>query len=132
MEKEGLYFNRTLDGGLEEIRERVEASFKEVGFGVLTEIKMHEKFKEKLNVDFPPYVILGICNPKFAYEAVQQEENIGIFLPCKVVLMEKSGNKVEVLVLDPGAPMRIMNNEKLNSLAKDVSQILEGALNKVW
>lgn len=131
MEKAGLYFNRMLDGGIDEIRVRVESSFKEVGFGVVTEIQMHEKFKEKLNVDFPKYIILGICNPKFAFEAVQLEENIGVFLPCKVVLKEKPGNKVEVLVLDPGAPMQIMNNNKLNELAKNVSQLLEGALNGV-
>lgn len=131
MSSNEFYFKKSVKGDLEDIRSKVESSFKNVGFGVLTEIRMHEKFKEKLNVDFPPYIILGICNPKFAYEAVQQEENIGVFLPCKVVLKQKSENEIEILVLDPSAPMKLMRNELLDNLAEDVSKILNEALTTV-
>lgn len=125
---ENFYYKKVLTGKLEEVRNLVETSFKKEGFGVITEIKMHEKFKEKLNVDFPPYIILGICNPEFAYEAVKQEENIGVFLPCKIVLKQKPEDMVEVIVLNPHAPMQLLNNESLNELTQSVSEILERAM----
>jgi uncharacterized protein (DUF302 family) len=131
MNSNEFYFKKSVTGNFEEVRSKVELTFKEVGFGVLSEIRMHEKFKEKLNIDFPPYVILGICNPKFAYESVQLEENIGVFLPCKIVLKQKPDNTVQVLVLDPAAPMQMLNNDKLDTIAKQVSEILKSALDKV-
>ena len=122
-----LYFKRTIEGDLSTVRERVESALKEVGFGVLTEIDIQAKLDEKLGVKMPPYTVLGVCNPKFANEAIQAEENIGIFLPCKVLLKQPLEGQVDVIVLNPAAPMQVMQNEKLNAIAKEVTEILQQA-----
>ncbi len=120
-----LFFKRTVDGNLPTVREQVEKALKEVGFGVLTEIDMQAKLEEKLGVKMPPYTVLGVCSPKFANEAIQVEENIGIFLPCKVLLKQSGDGKIDVLVLNPAAPMQMMKNEKLNAIASEVTALLK-------
>lgn len=122
---------KMLNKPMAEARISVESVMKDIGFGVLTEIDMQAKLAEKLGVKIKPYTILGVCNPKFAYEAMQMEENIGVFLPCKVLLKQINESKTEVLVLKPEAVMQILNNEKLNSLSHDVARLLEGAIEKL-
>lgn len=128
MKNNGIVQNKILNQNMVEARNSVETAMKEVGFGVLTEIDMQAKLAEKLGVEIKPYTILGICNPKFAYEALQIEENIGVFLPCKVVIKQIDESTTEVLVLNPEAPMQILNNEKLNAISHDVTQLLEKAV----
>lgn len=123
-----LYFSKILEGSISDVRPKVEAGLKEVGFGVLTEIDMKAKLAEKIGADIKPYTILGVCNPKFAHEALKADENIGVFLPCKVVLKEVGRNKTEVLVLNPEAPMKLLKNEALNRIADEVTQLLKGAV----
>jgi uncharacterized protein (DUF302 family) len=126
-----LYFSKTLQGSILDVRPKIEAELKEVGFGVLTEIDMKAKLAEKVGADIKPYTLLGVCNPKFAHEALKADENIGVFLPCKVVLKEVDSNKTEVLVLNPEAPMKLLNNEKLNQLAEEVTQLLRSAVARI-
>lgn len=131
MNTNDLYFSKTLNGSISNVRPRVEAELKEIGFGVLTEIDMKAKLAEKIGADIKPYTLLGVCNPKFAFEALKAEENIGVFLPCKVVLKEVESNKTEVLVLNPEAPMKLLNNARLNQLADEVTRLLKDAVSKI-
>ena len=78
--------------------EKVITELKKEGFGIITEINMKETFKKKINVDFRKYIILGACNPRFAYEALLQEDKLGVFLPCNVVVQEHESGEVEISI----------------------------------
>src|SRR5210317_1261734 len=94
------HITTTLEGDFKEILEKVVDNLKDVGFGVITEIDMKEKLKEKLDIDYKRYVILGACNPGFAYEAIQMEEEIGVLLPCNVVIIDKENGWVQIAAID--------------------------------
>jgi uncharacterized protein (DUF302 family) len=79
------------------------------GFGILTRIDVKEKFKEKLGIDFPHYVILGACNPPYAHQAIQAEEDIGLILPCNVVIYEREGKTI-LGIIKPSAAMGMIEN----------------------
>jgi uncharacterized protein (DUF302 family) len=119
------YFEKTLNCSFEEAAIRVTEALKKEGFGVLTEINLHEKLKEKLGVDFRNYRILGACNPAFAYKALQEEDKIGTMLPCSVIVQQISETQTEVAAVDPVASMQSVKNEKLAAIAIEVQQILK-------
>jgi uncharacterized protein (DUF302 family) len=119
------YFSKKVKGAFEEIVEKVTASLKSEGFGVLTEIDVKETLKKKLDVDFHKYRILGACNPLFAYKALQAEDKIGIMLPCNVIVQEKVEGEVEVAAVDPVASMKAVDNPDLSSIAKQVQEKLQ-------
>ncbi len=109
---------REFDGvSMEQAEERITASLKEVGFGILTEIDVKATFKKKIDKDFRPYKILGACNPNLAFEALGAEESIGLLLPCNVVVAEdeKSGKTV-VTIINPAA---MLDAVELDASAKD-------------
>ncbi|MBN1952119.1 MAG: DUF302 domain-containing protein [Bacteroidales bacterium] len=122
------YFTRQLKLPLDECRARVEKELPAYGFGIVSEIAMHEKFKGKLNVDYRPYLILGACSPKHAYEAVQSEEHIGLMLPCNIVLQEKTPGQTQVSVVDPVASMMAIENPALASTAGEIREKLKDFL----
>jgi uncharacterized protein (DUF302 family) len=99
--------------------EQVTESLRKEGFGVLTTIDIQKKFKEKLGIDFQKYVILGACNPANARRAIEAEENIGLMLPCNVIVYEKD-NKVFVAAIKPTAAMSMIDNEPLKKVAAEV------------
>jgi uncharacterized protein (DUF302 family) len=107
---------------------KITEALKEVGFGVLTEIDIHEKLKEKLDVDFRKYKILGACNPAKAYEALQAEDKIGTLLPCSVIVQELDNGKTEVAAVDPRASMQAVDNPALASLAGEIRDKLQTAI----
>ncbi len=109
---------------------RVIAELKNEGFGVLTEIDVKETLKQKLEVDFRRYKILGACHPPSAYQALQVEEHIGAMLPCNVVVQEKADG-VEVAAVDPVASMAGVKNDRLASIAGEVRQKLQKVINNV-
>jgi len=119
------YFSKTISTSFDEALKRVTEALKTEGFGILTEIRMHEKLKEKLGVDFKKYTILGACNPAFAYKAVQIEDKIGTMLPCNVLVMEQGNNKIEVAIINPVASMQAILNHDLDEVAQMVSQKLK-------
>lgn len=124
MEKSQYGFKKTLKMSCDEAFERVTQALKEEGFGILTQIDVKDTLKKKLNVDFRKYVILGACNPPFAYQALQAETEIGLLLPCNVVVYEDdSGNSV-VSAIDPKAAMGMIDNPKLKEIAAQVSEKL--------
>lgn len=109
------------------IKKTTEA-LKQEGFGVLTEIDIHEKLKEKIGVDFRKYKILGACNPPLAYKALQKEDKIGTMLPCNVIVQQLEDNKVEIAAVDPMAAMQAVENKELIEVAKAVKEKLEKAI----
>lgn len=113
------YFSKTLHITFDEAIARTTEELKKEGFGILTEIDVQEAMKEKLEVEFPPYKILGACNPPFAYQALQVEDKIGTMLPCNVIVQEVAGG-VEVSAVDPAASMVAVNNPKLADIATQV------------
>jgi uncharacterized protein (DUF302 family) len=105
--------------------EDVTDALKEAGFGVLTTIDVKETLHKKLGVAFPRYTILGACNPRMAYQALQQEPRIGTMLPCNVIVREIEDNHVEVAAVDPVASMQAVGNPELASIAQEVRSMLE-------
>jgi len=122
------YFNKTLDLPLEEAIERVTEELKKEGFGVLTEIDVQETLKKKLEVDFRPYRILGACNPPFAHQALQAEKNIGLMLPCNVIVQDAGEGKTEVTAIDPLVAMSHVDNPDLEPVAKEVRSKLQSVI----
>ena len=107
--------------------DKVTDALKAEGFGVLATINVQETLKQKLGVDLGDYVILGACNPQLAYQALQTEQEIGLLLPCNVIVYT-SGDKTRVSVLDPQQALGIANNESLSSIAEEAKGRLERAL----
>lgn len=118
------YIDKTVDLPFDQVIEKVTMALKEEGFGVLTHIDIRETLKKKLDVDFRPYVILGACNPHFAYQALQSEDKIGTMLPCNVIVQQQE-DQVEVSAVDPIASMQAVENEALGELATQVRAKLE-------
>jgi len=125
--KIGYGFSRALDLPFEETIERVKETLKAEGFGVLSEINIKEKMKEKLGVEFRDYVILGACNPPIAYQALQEELALGLLLPCNVVVYEENGQSV-VAAIDAVRMMSIVGNPKLDAAATAVNEKLARAI----
>ncbi|MBL7972193.1 MAG: DUF302 domain-containing protein [Prolixibacteraceae bacterium] len=119
------YISKKIDATFEQAIDRVKESLENEGFGVLSEINIHDKLKEKLNVDFKRYTILGACNPAYAYKALQHEDKIGTMLPCNVIVQELGKNEVEVAAIDPVASMMAIENPKLAKLAGEIKKKLE-------
>lgn len=114
------YFSKTLDLSFDEAVVKVSEELKKAGFGILTEIDVKETMKAKLNVDFRKYMILGACNPSFAYEALQTEDKIGLMMPCNVIVQETTDGQIEVAAVDPVASMSAVANPKLRDVAGEV------------
>lgn len=108
----------------EQAVERVTEELKKEGFGVLTTIDVKETMKKKLDVDFKKYVILGACNPPFAFKALQAEEEIGLLLPCNVIVYEKNGSSA-VAIFDPMVMTQIIENETIKPIAEEVRSRLQ-------
>lgn len=115
---------RELEVTMEEALERTRASLQREGFGLLFEIDLDEKFKEKLGVNFQRYVILGACNPGIAYAALQEEIGLGLLLPCNVIVYEDGGKSV-VAAIDAKRMMAVTGNDKLVGAAAKVDEMLE-------
>ncbi len=114
---------KELNVSYEEAIERVKEELSKKGFGVLTQIDVQSTLKKKLDIDFNKYIILGACNPNLAHQALQCEEEIGLLLPCNVIVYEKE-QKVYVSAIDPYTSMSFINNETLHLIAKQVREKL--------
>mgnify|MGYP000392128640 CR=1 FL=1 len=116
---------------LDSLRSKVEAELKKEGFGVLTEIDVQATMKKKLDKDYPPYLILGACNPVFADKVIQAEPHIGALLPCNVTLRELGEGSFEVSIMDPAAAMSAVKNDAIEPLAGEVREKLMRALEAI-
>lgn len=119
-ELEGIDFDQAL--------ERTIAELKKEGFGVLTDIDVKDTFKKKLEVDFRRYRILGACNPKLAKQAIDREDQIGLLLPCNVVVQESEEGRVVVSIADPLAMFRLVDNADITPVAREAGERLRRAL----
>ena len=125
------YFNKTVNGTIEDVIDKVTQRLKEEGFGILTEIDVTETLKKKLDVDFKKYRILGACNPPYAHKALQAEDKIGTMLPCNVIVQEIEAGTIEVAAVNPMASMQAVENEKLNEVANEITAMLENVIEKL-
>ena len=123
--------SRELDLAYDEVVTRITAALKEVGFGVLTEIDVKATLKKKLDVDFRRYVILGACNPPFAHQALSAELEIGLLLPCNVIVYETEKGGSVVAVLNPMVAMGVVGNPVLDELAEAVTAKLKNAIDSL-
>ncbi len=118
------YFSKTIDMPFAEAVTHVTKALAAKGFGVLTTIDVSATMQAKLGVDFPPYTILGACNPQLALRALQAENKIGTMLPCNVVVRQDASGKVEVAAVDPVASMSAVDNPGLGDVANGVRALL--------
>ena len=123
-------FSRTVSLPYEQAIEKVTEELKKEGFGVLTTIDVQDTLKKKLDVDFNKYVILGACNPPFAHKALVAEEQIGLLLPCNVIVYEKNGSTI-VAAFDPMTMATLVENEALKSIAEEVTARLRRVINSL-
>lgn len=123
-----LNLKRTVSGSLPEVQEHITAALQKEGFGILTRIDLHQKFKEKLGKDVAPVVILGACNPKLAYEAYAVNSDVAALLPCNVVLRELSPGQISVEIAKPSSIMESLGEPALVSMAAQADTLLEHAL----
>jgi uncharacterized protein (DUF302 family) len=123
-------FSKTLDIPFEQALEKVTAELKKEGFGVLTSIDVKETLKQKINIDFKKYTILGACNPLIAHKALQEEEELGLLLPCNVIVYEKD-NKTNISFFDPMVMTWVIDNDNMKPIAGEVKEKLQKVLESV-
>lgn len=132
MEKVKEYaFSAVLDTSYGDAVSRVTNALKEEGFGVLTEIDVKATLKKKLDVDFRKYVILGACNPPYAHKTLQADLDVGLLLPCNVIVYETDDRRAYVSALNPISALEIIKNDQIRKIAKEVSAKLKRVIEKV-
>ncbi len=124
-------FSTVLDTSYEDAVSKVTNALKKEGFGVLTEIDVKSTLKKKLDVDFRKYVILGACNPPYAYRTLQTDLDVGLLLPCNVIVYETDDKKVYVSAINPVAALEVIKSEPLKKIAMEVSEKLKKVIEKV-
>ncbi len=124
------YNNKTVNTDIEKATELIKAELQKEGFGIVTQFDVNKALKEKLDIDFRPYRILGACNPPFALKSINSEDKIGTLLPCNVMLQEENG-KTEIAIINPVAMMQSVDNEEMLKIAKEIAEKLNKALSKV-
>ena len=124
-------FARVLNISFEEALIKVQKALKEEGFGVLMTIDVQSTLKKKLDVDFRRYVILGACNPPYAFQALQADLDVGLLLPCNVIIYETDDNKVYVSTMNPVSVLGVIQNQELRTIADGVSVKLKKVIENV-
>jgi len=122
------YFNKVLDDDFDSVINKTTEALKEEGFGVITEIDIKKTMKEKLDIDYRNYKILGACNPKFAHQALLKEDKVGTMLPCNVIVQSTDNGQVEVAAVNPLESMKSIKNESLEEIASVVTHKLRSVI----
>ena len=122
-------FRTTLNVSYKEAIEKITAALKEEGFGVLTEIDVKATLKKKLDADFRRYIILGACNPNLAYQALQNELEIGLLLPCNVIVYETDEGQSTVAIVDPLSMLGVVERAALDPIANEARRRLQRVIN---
>ncbi len=122
------HFSKTISSDFEKAINDVTDALAAKGFGIMTTIDVSATLKKKLDADFPPYTILGSCNPQYAYKALQAENKIGTMLPCNVVVQQLADGQIEVSAVDPAASMQAIDNADLAAIAGDVRDMLKDVI----
>jgi uncharacterized protein (DUF302 family) len=130
--KKNIYgFSKVVSYDYEQAINKITEELKNEGFGILTEVDVKEILKKKIDVDFKPYKILGACNPPFAYKALQEEEQIGLMLPCNVIVYVNDESKTVVAAIDPIASMQAIDNQNLSKVANQIKNKLKSVIERV-
>ena len=124
-------FRKQIDGNFEDVVSRVVEALKSQGFGVLSDIDVKETLKNKLDVDFRKYRILGACNPPLAHQALSEEIELGLLLPCNVIVYEIEGSACMVAAVDPVTNLSIVGNTALGPVAEEVRTRLQTVLDSL-
>ena len=125
------YFSTVIGNPFDQVVSDVTEALKKEGFGVLTDIDVKATMKKKLDVELKNYRILGACNPKFAYQALQKEDKIGTMLPCNVIVQELADGNIEVAAIDPIASMQAVQNPDLQGVAEEVRKKLHSVISSL-
>ena len=124
-------FSKTIESSMEQAVEKLTTELKKDGFGILMEIDIQKTFKEKLDVDFRPYRILGTCNPSIGHKVLEIDDVMGVFLPCHIVVQDMGQGKIKVSSIDPIAPMSAVGNPELEPIGMEVQKILKGVIDRM-
>ena len=125
------YLSKVFPISFEEAVKKTREALRAEGFGVLTEIDVKTTLKQKLDADFRKYIILGACNPSYAFRALQAEPNIGLLLPCNVVVQDKEDGTVAISAIDPTVAMQVVDKPHLAGIAREVKESLRRALDSL-
>jgi uncharacterized protein (DUF302 family) len=121
-------FSKKLNQPFDEVVAKTIQELKKQGFGVVMEMNLRDIFRKKLDIDFRKYLIIGACNPRFAYESLMLEDKLGVFLPCNVVIQEHDNGEVEISVINPEEMMQSVDNLNLKTFAIEVKEQLQEVL----
>ncbi len=124
------YFQKTIEKDFESINLKIRENLSKNGFGILTEINVQKAFQEKLGIDFKRYIILGTCNPALAHEAVSKEPEVGVLMPCNVVLWENNDKSVTVSLIDAEKMLSVCLND-LNGIGKKANILLKSSIDEL-
>jgi uncharacterized protein (DUF302 family) len=124
-------FGRIVQMSVEQAEARVTETLKSKGFGILTRIDVAATLKQKLGVEMPPYVILGACNPPLAHQVITAEPEVGLLLPCNVIVYEDAAQQVHISAMDPEPVMSMIDNARVVPIARQVRGLLQEALEAV-
>ena len=125
------YYAKTFARSFDEVMAATRQALGEEGFGVITEIDLRQTLKAKIGEDLRPYTILGACNPRMAFEALQLEDKVGIMLPCNVIVQDAGGGRTEVAAVDPVASMASIANPALMEKASSIGASLRAAIDRI-
>lgn len=126
----GFSFGGETELDFDEAVDKVKENLRTQGFGVLTEINVRNIFREKLNIERKPYIILGACNPQYANQAIETEPDIGTLLPCNIVIYQEDNDKTIISAMNPESALGLVDNPELTKVAKEVKNKIERALQK--
>jgi uncharacterized protein (DUF302 family) len=124
-------FNTVLDAAYEDAIPKIRDALKEEGFGVLSEIDVKDTLKKKLDKEFRKYVILGACNPPYAYQSLGADLDVGLLLPCNIIVYETDDKKAYIAAINPVFALEIIQSQELKDLAEEVSEKLKRVIEKV-
>jgi len=124
-------YQRVINDTFKNVEARTRESITEQGFGVLTEVNVRDTLKEKLDVEFTKYMILGVCNPPIAFDALKIDKEVGLFMPCNIVLWENKDGSTTVSAFDTTIISSQIQNDKIEEIAHRVNKILKTALDTV-
>ena len=124
-------YSKNINSTFEQAETLVRNALMEISFGVLTEISIHDAFKEKLNIDYKKYKILGACNPQLAHEALESESKIGILMPCNVIIADNEDGTIQIVFPKAESLLDITENADISTLSKKADKLLESAFNKI-
>lgn len=124
-------FGKIVNMSVEQAEARVTETLKSKGFGILTRIDVAATLKQKLGTDMPPYVILGACNPPLAHQVISAEPEVGLLLPCNVIVYQDANQQVRISAMDPEPVMSMIDNAQIVPIARQVRSLLQEALEEV-